>query len=72
MLHYAVVCFVVAVLHAMYGFSGIPVVAADIAKALFFTFAALFLGTLVAGVLEGSPRQNRSSGLKAQPSTPLP
>ena len=34
MLHYAVVCFVVAILTAMYGFSGIPVVATEIAKAL--------------------------------------
>jgi len=66
MLHYAVVCFVVAVLYAMYGFSGIPVVAADIAKALFFTFTALFLVTLSAGVLEGGPRvHNRSPGLKS-------
>jgi uncharacterized membrane protein YtjA (UPF0391 family) len=47
-LHYAVVCFVVAVLAAMYGFSGIPVVAAEIAKGVFFTFVALFLVTLAA------------------------
>jgi len=51
MLHYAVVCFVVAVLAAMFGFSGIPVVAAEIAKGVFFMFIALFLVTLVAGVL---------------------
>jgi uncharacterized membrane protein YtjA (UPF0391 family) len=52
MLHYAVVCFVVAVLAAMYGFSGIPVVATEIAKGVFFTFVALFLVTLTAGLLE--------------------
>jgi len=51
MLHYAVLCFVVAVLAAMYGFSGIPVLAAEIAKAVFFTFIVLFLATLTAGVL---------------------
>ena len=51
MFHYAVVCFVVAVLAAMFGFSGIPVVAAEIAKGVFFMFIALFLVTLTAGVL---------------------
>jgi len=53
MLHYAVVCFVVAVLAAMFGFSGIPVVAADIAKGVFFLFIALFIVTLIAGVSRG-------------------
>jgi len=51
MLHYAVVCFVGAVLAAMFGFSGIPVVAAEIAKGVCFMFIALFLVTLTAGVL---------------------
>jgi len=51
MLHYAVVCLVVAVLAAMYGFSGIPVLAAEIARLMFFTFIALFLVTLAAGVV---------------------
>jgi len=51
MLHYAVVSFVVAVLAAMYGFSGIPVVAAEIARMLFFMFMAVFLVTLVIGVV---------------------
>jgi uncharacterized membrane protein YtjA (UPF0391 family) len=48
MLHYAVVCFVVAILAAMYGFSGIPVLAAEIARLMFFIFIALFLVTLAA------------------------
>ena len=51
MLHYAVVSFVVAVLAAVYGFSGIPVVAAEIARMLFFMFMAVFLVTLVIGVV---------------------
>ena len=51
MLHYAVVCFVVAILAAMYGFSGIPVLAAEIARVMFFMFIALFLVTLAVGVL---------------------
>ena len=51
MLHYAVVCFVVAILAAMYGFSDIPVLAAEIARVMFFMFIALFLVTLAVGVL---------------------
>ena len=52
MLHYAVVCLVVAVLAAMFGFSGIPVLAAEISKVLFFMFIALFVVTFTAGVLD--------------------
>jgi uncharacterized membrane protein YtjA (UPF0391 family) len=51
MLHYAVVCFVVAILAAMFGFSGIPALAAEIARVMFFVFIALFLVTLTAGVV---------------------
>jgi uncharacterized membrane protein YtjA (UPF0391 family) len=50
-LHYAVVCFVAAILAAMFGFSGIPVIAAGIARIIFFMFVALFLVTLAAGVI---------------------
>jgi uncharacterized membrane protein YtjA (UPF0391 family) len=52
MLHYAVVCVVVATLAAMFGFSGIPVLAAEIARVMFFMFIALFLVTLTAGVVQ--------------------
>jgi uncharacterized membrane protein YtjA (UPF0391 family) len=51
MLHYAVVCLVAAILAAMFGFSGIPVVAAGVARIIFFMFVALFLVTLAAGVV---------------------
>ena len=51
MMHYAVVCFVVAILAAMFGFSGIPVLAAEISRVMFFMFVALFVVTLTAGVL---------------------
>ena len=51
MLHYAVVCFVAATLAAMFGFSGIPVIAAGIARIIFFMFVALFVVTLAVGVL---------------------
>jgi len=46
MLHYSVVCFVVAVLAAMFGFSGVPIVATEIARVMFFTCFALSLVTL--------------------------
>ena len=52
MLHYAVVCFVVTVLAAMYRFSGIPAVAAEIAKVLFFLFGALWVVLLAAGAAQ--------------------
>ena len=52
MLHYAVVSFVVAVLAAMYGFSGIPVVAAEIARVLFFMLMGLVLIILAAAVIQ--------------------
>jgi uncharacterized membrane protein YtjA (UPF0391 family) len=52
MMHYAVVCFVGAILAAMYGFSGIPVLAAEIARVMFFMFIALFLVALTAGVVQ--------------------
>jgi uncharacterized membrane protein YtjA (UPF0391 family) len=51
MMHYAVVCFVVAVLAALFGFSGIPVLSAEIARIMFFMFVALFFVTLAAGVV---------------------
>jgi len=59
MLHYAIVCFVVAILAAMYGFSGIPVLAAEIARLMFFIFVALFLVTLAAS---GVMRHRRGVG----------
>ena len=52
MLHDAVVCFVAAVLAAMFGFSGIPALTAEIARVMFFMFVALFLVTLTAAVVQ--------------------
>jgi uncharacterized membrane protein YtjA (UPF0391 family) len=58
MLHNAVVCFVAAILAAMFGFSDIPGLAAEIARLMFFMFFALFLVTLAAGVIR-RPRRTR-------------
>ena len=46
MLHYSVVCFVVAVLAAMFGFSDVPIIATEIARVMFFMCFALSLVTL--------------------------
>src|SRR5581483_8806969 len=50
MLHYAAVFFVIAVIAAIFGFTGIAVGAAEIAKVLFFVFLVLFVVSLIAGL----------------------
>ena len=50
MLHYAVVFFVIAIIAAVFGFTGIAVGAAEIAKVLFFIFLILFVVSLIVGV----------------------
>lgn len=52
MLHYAAVFFVIAIVAALFGFGGIAVGAAEIAKVLFFVFVVLFIVSLVAGLLK--------------------
>ena len=51
MLHYAVVFFLIALVAAVFGFGGIAVGAAEIAKILFVIFLVLFLGSLIVGLL---------------------
>ena len=55
MLHYAAVFFVIALVAALFGFGGIAVGAAEIAKILFFIFIVLFIVSLVAGLIRRSP-----------------
>lgn len=50
MLSWALFFFVVAVVAAVFGFTGIAVGAAAIAKVLFFLFVVVFLLTLVLGL----------------------
>jgi uncharacterized membrane protein YtjA (UPF0391 family) len=50
MLHYALVFFLIAIVAAVFGFGGISVASAGIAKILFFLFLVVFLVTLVMGV----------------------
>ena len=47
MLRYAIAFFVVALIAAIFGFTGIAVAAAGVAKLLFFVFLVLFLMTLI-------------------------
>jgi uncharacterized membrane protein YtjA (UPF0391 family) len=49
MLYYAVVFLVIALVAAIFGFTGIYVAAAGIAKILFFLFIVLFLVSLLFG-----------------------
>ena len=55
MLNYALVFFVVALIAAVFGFGGIAVGAAEIAKILFFIFLVLFVVSLVAGLFRRGP-----------------
>ncbi len=50
MLHYAVIFFVIAIIAAVFGFTGIAVGAAEIAKVLFYIFLVVFVVTLLLGV----------------------
>jgi uncharacterized membrane protein YtjA (UPF0391 family) len=47
MLHYALVFLVIAILAAVFGFGGVAVASAGIAKILFFFFLIAFLVSLV-------------------------
>jgi len=49
MLYYAVVFFVIALVAAFFGFSGVAVGAAGIAKILFFAFLAIAVISLLVG-----------------------
>lgn len=51
MLQYAVVFFIVALIAALFGFTGIAAGAVEIARILFFIFILLFLVSLVMGLM---------------------
>lgn len=50
MLKWAAIFFVIAIVAAILGFSGVAVGAAEIAKILFFVFLLVFVVTLIMGV----------------------
>ncbi|TAK89885.1 MAG: DUF1328 domain-containing protein [Burkholderiaceae bacterium] len=51
MLNYAAVFFVIALIAAVFGFTGIAAGAVGIAKVLFFVFVVLFAISLIYGLL---------------------
>jgi uncharacterized membrane protein YtjA (UPF0391 family) len=51
MLHYAIVFFIIAIIAAVFGFTGIAAGAAEIARILFYIFLVVFVVTLLLGVL---------------------
>ena len=50
MVAWALAFFIIAVLAAVFGFTGLAAASAGIAKILFFVFLAIFVVTLLAGV----------------------
>jgi uncharacterized membrane protein YtjA (UPF0391 family) len=54
MLRLALFFFVVSIIAALFGFTGISVAAAGIARILFFVVIVIFLVLLVAGLMAGS------------------
>ena len=55
MLGWALTFLVVAIVAALFGFGGIAVASAGIAKLLFFVFLVLFAVMLLAGLIRGRP-----------------
>jgi len=51
MLYYAVVFLIIALIAALFGFTGIAASAVGIAKILFFVFVLLFVVSLIVGVM---------------------
>jgi uncharacterized membrane protein YtjA (UPF0391 family) len=50
MLNWALAFLLIAILAAVFGFTGVAVASAGIAKILFFVFLVVFLVTLVMGI----------------------
>jgi uncharacterized membrane protein YtjA (UPF0391 family) len=54
MLRLALFFLVISLVAALFGFTGIAVVAADLARLLFFVFIVIFVVLLFAGLMMGS------------------
>jgi uncharacterized membrane protein YtjA (UPF0391 family) len=55
MLYWALIFFVVALVAAIFGFTGVYIAAADIARILFFVFLVLFIISLFTGAFTRRP-----------------
>ena len=53
MLNWAVTFFIIAIIAAVFGFGGIAASAAGIAQMLFWVFVALFVVSLLVGLVRG-------------------
>ena len=51
MLNWALIFFIIAVVAAVFGFSGIAIASAGVAKILFFLFLILFVVSLLSGLI---------------------
>jgi len=54
MLRLALFFFVISLVAAVFGFTGVAVASAEIARVLFFVTIVIFLALLVAGLMAGS------------------
>jgi len=50
MLKWSVIFFIIAIVAAIFGFTGIETAAVGVAKVLFIVFLVLFIGTLLLGI----------------------
>ncbi len=53
MLRWALIFLVISLVTALFGFTGISMAAADIARILFFIFIVIFLVLLIGGLMAG-------------------
>jgi len=53
MLRWALIFLVISLIAALFGFTGISVAAADIARVLFFIFIVIFVVLLLGGLMAG-------------------
>jgi len=53
MLRWALIFLVISLIAALFGFTGISVAAADIARVLFFIFIVIFIVLLLGGLMAG-------------------
>ena len=56
MLYWAAVFFIIALIAAIFGFTGIAIAAAGIAKILFFIFLVIFFITLLTHFIRRGPK----------------
>lgn len=56
MLRAALLFFVIALIAALFGFTGIAATASGVAQILFVVFLVLFLGALILGIASGRAR----------------